>query len=86
MQIAPGLYALGDKSGGYVRAYRMDDGNDLTLVDTLLDKKGSLVLEELKHRQGAGGHRAYHSHARAPVSPGRPESLETTNRRACLLA
>lgn len=48
MQIVPGLYSLGDKSGGYVRAFLIDDGNELTLVDTLLDKNGSLVWEELK--------------------------------------
>ena len=48
MQIAPGLYSLGDKSGGYVRAYLIDDGTELTLIDTLLDKGGRLVLDELK--------------------------------------
>jgi glyoxylase-like metal-dependent hydrolase (beta-lactamase superfamily II) len=47
MQIVPGLYSLGDKSGGYVRAFLIDDGNELTLVDTLLDAHGKLVLEEL---------------------------------------
>lgn len=48
MQITPGLYSLGDKSGGYVRAFLIDDGQELTLVDTLLDGGGALVLEELK--------------------------------------
>lgn len=48
MQIVPGLYSLGDKSGGYVRAFLMEDGADLILMDTLLDKTGALVLEELK--------------------------------------
>jgi glyoxylase-like metal-dependent hydrolase (beta-lactamase superfamily II) len=47
MQIIPGLYSLGDKSGGYVRAYLMDDGQELTLIDTLLDQKGTLVLEAI---------------------------------------
>ncbi|QOY89856.1 MBL fold metallo-hydrolase [Paludibaculum fermentans] len=47
MQILPGLYALGDSSGGYVRSYLIDDGNGLILIDTLLDKTGKLVLEEL---------------------------------------
>ena len=48
MQIAPGLFSLGDKSGGYVRSFLLDDGNGLTLIDTLLDKDGTLVMEELK--------------------------------------
>lgn len=48
MQISPGLHSLGDKSGGYVRAFLIEDGQGLTLIDTLLDKNGSLVLEELK--------------------------------------
>jgi glyoxylase-like metal-dependent hydrolase (beta-lactamase superfamily II) len=48
MQITPGLHGLGDKSGGYVRAFLIDDGSELTLVDTLLDNGGALVLEELK--------------------------------------
>lgn len=47
MQIVPGLYSLGDKSGGQVRAFLLDDGTELTLVDTLLDQNGSLVLQEL---------------------------------------
>src|SRR5687767_9005947 len=48
MQIVPGLYALGDKSGGHVRAFLLDDGRELTLVDTLLNQDGRLVLDELK--------------------------------------
>jgi glyoxylase-like metal-dependent hydrolase (beta-lactamase superfamily II) len=48
MKIAPGLYSIGDKSGGYVRSFLIDDGKDLTLIDTLFDRKGALVLEELK--------------------------------------
>lgn len=48
MQIVPGLHSLGNKSGGYVRAYLIEDGADLILIDTLLDQKGTLVLDELK--------------------------------------
>jgi glyoxylase-like metal-dependent hydrolase (beta-lactamase superfamily II) len=48
MQIVPGLHEMGDKSGGYVRAFLVDDGTDLTLIDTLLDRGGKLVLDELK--------------------------------------
>lgn len=48
MQLIPGLHSLGDKSGGYVRAFLIEDGADLILIDTLLDNQGALVLEELK--------------------------------------
>jgi glyoxylase-like metal-dependent hydrolase (beta-lactamase superfamily II) len=48
MRIAPGLHSLGDKSGGEVRAFLIDDGKELTLIDTLLDKNGKGVLDELK--------------------------------------
>lgn len=47
MEIVPGLYSLGDKSGGYVRSYLIDDGGELTLIDTLLDNAGKLVLEAI---------------------------------------
>ncbi len=47
MEIIPGLYSLGDNSGGYVRAFLIDDGTELTLIDTLLDQGGKLVLAEL---------------------------------------
>jgi glyoxylase-like metal-dependent hydrolase (beta-lactamase superfamily II) len=48
MQIVPGLHSLGDTSGGYVRAFLVDDGGELTLIDTLLDNAGTLVLDEIK--------------------------------------
>lgn len=47
MRIADGLYSLGDQSGGEVRAFLIDDGAGLTLVDTLLDQGGKWVLAEL---------------------------------------
>lgn len=47
MQIIPGLHVLGDKSGGHVRSFLIDDGQGLTLIDTLLDQQGSLVLAEI---------------------------------------
>ena len=48
MEITPGLNSLGDDSGGYVRAFLVDDGQSLILIDTLLDKDGTLVLDELR--------------------------------------
>jgi glyoxylase-like metal-dependent hydrolase (beta-lactamase superfamily II) len=48
MQIVPGLHSLGDNTGGYVRSFLLDDGNGLTLIDSLLDNNGTLVLDALK--------------------------------------
>jgi glyoxylase-like metal-dependent hydrolase (beta-lactamase superfamily II) len=54
MQIAPGVYALGHRTGraaylsAYSRAYLLDDGTELTLIDTLADPDAHLVLEQLK--------------------------------------
>jgi glyoxylase-like metal-dependent hydrolase (beta-lactamase superfamily II) len=48
MQVTTGLYSLGDKRGGHVRAYLIDDGRELTLVDTLLDQSGSKVLDQVQ--------------------------------------
>lgn len=48
MEIAPGVRSLGDSGGGYVRAYLLDDGRDLTLVDTLSQKDGHLLFDELR--------------------------------------
>ena len=48
MEIATGVHSIGDRSGGYVRAFLIDDGTSLTLIDTLLRNDGALVLEELR--------------------------------------
>lgn len=54
MQIAPGVYVMGHRTGraayssAYSRAYLLDDGADLTLIDTLADADAHLVLEQLK--------------------------------------
>ena len=51
MQIVPGIHSLGDDSGGWVRAFLIEETDGLTLVDTLLDKDGTLVLKEI-HAMG----------------------------------
>jgi glyoxylase-like metal-dependent hydrolase (beta-lactamase superfamily II) len=43
----PGVHALGGKKGGRVRAFLVDDGHELTLVDTLFEGDARLVLEAL---------------------------------------
>lgn len=55
MEIAPGVYSIGETGSptaylsGYSRAYLLDDEEaGLMLIDTLADKDGRLVLEELR--------------------------------------
>lgn len=46
-QLAEGLYALTQDKGGHVHAYLVDDGNGLTLFDTLYDDDANVVLAAL---------------------------------------
>jgi glyoxylase-like metal-dependent hydrolase (beta-lactamase superfamily II) len=48
-EVAPGVHALGHRRGGHVRAYLVDSGTrELTLVDTLHEPDGRLVLAALE--------------------------------------
>jgi glyoxylase-like metal-dependent hydrolase (beta-lactamase superfamily II) len=47
MELAPGIHSLGGKKGGRVRAFLLDDGNELTLVDTLFESDARAVLAGL---------------------------------------
>jgi glyoxylase-like metal-dependent hydrolase (beta-lactamase superfamily II) len=47
MELAPGIHSLGQKKGGRVHAFLLDDGGSLTLIDTLYDTDGHRVLEEV---------------------------------------
>jgi glyoxylase-like metal-dependent hydrolase (beta-lactamase superfamily II) len=47
MELAPGVYSLGHGKGGHVRAFLLDDANELTLVDTLFESDARLVLEAI---------------------------------------
>lgn len=47
-ELAPGIHALGAKKGGRVRAFLVDNGHELTLVDTLFEGDARLVLEALR--------------------------------------
>ena len=37
MEIAPGVYSIGQNKAGQIHAYLLDDGNGLTAIDTLFD-------------------------------------------------
>jgi len=38
-ELAPGVHSLGHGKGGHVHAFLIDDGNELTLVDTLFEER-----------------------------------------------
>ncbi|HUE88363.1 MAG TPA: MBL fold metallo-hydrolase [Vicinamibacterales bacterium] len=47
MEIAPGIHSMGQDKGGNVHAFLLDDGQELTLIDTLYDDDGKVVLDEI---------------------------------------
>ncbi len=46
-ELAPGVHSLGHAKGGHVHAFLLDDGGELTLVDTLFESDARLVLREI---------------------------------------
>ena len=48
MEIAPGAYSMGQWKGGHVHAFLLNDGTGLTLIDTLYDTDGGIILEQIK--------------------------------------
>lgn len=48
MEIAPGIFVIGDRSRGYVRAFLVQDGTDLTLVDSLADEHPFAILAAIR--------------------------------------
>jgi glyoxylase-like metal-dependent hydrolase (beta-lactamase superfamily II) len=48
MQAAPGIYSLGQRQGGHVHAFLLDDGNGLTLIDTLFDTDAHRILAQVQ--------------------------------------
>lgn len=51
MELAPGVYSIGQSRGGHVHAYLFEHADGLTLVDTLFDTDARVVLDYL---QGMG--------------------------------
>jgi glyoxylase-like metal-dependent hydrolase (beta-lactamase superfamily II) len=68
-QIVPGVYSMKQNKGGHVHAFLLDNGTDLTLIDTLfdtnarqvLDRIGSIgrTIQDLKHIVLTHGHRSH---------------------------
>jgi glyoxylase-like metal-dependent hydrolase (beta-lactamase superfamily II) len=48
VELAEGIHYIGGTKGGWVRAFLIEDGTDLTLIDTLYDEDPRIVLEEIK--------------------------------------
>jgi glyoxylase-like metal-dependent hydrolase (beta-lactamase superfamily II) len=46
--LGPGIHSLGHGKGGHVHAFLIENGNELTLVDTLFESDGHLVLDEIR--------------------------------------
>jgi len=47
-ELAPGVHSLSQKKGGRVHAFLLDDGEGLTLIDTLFDTDAHGVLLEIE--------------------------------------
>jgi glyoxylase-like metal-dependent hydrolase (beta-lactamase superfamily II) len=47
-EIAPGIHALGDESRGWVRAFLVDGGDGLTLIDSLSEEHPFTVLAAIR--------------------------------------
>jgi glyoxylase-like metal-dependent hydrolase (beta-lactamase superfamily II) len=48
MEIIPGIYSLSQKQGIFVHAFLLDDGDGLTLIDTLYSHDGAIIFDQLK--------------------------------------
>ncbi len=48
MEAAPGIYSMGQSQGGNVHAFLLDDGNGLTLIDTLFDTDARRILAQVQ--------------------------------------
>lgn len=48
IELAPGVHALGNGKGGHVHAFLLQNGTELTLVDTLFDDDGGEVLTAIE--------------------------------------
>jgi glyoxylase-like metal-dependent hydrolase (beta-lactamase superfamily II) len=79
IELAEGVWCLGQKQGGRVHAFLVDDGSELTLVDTMLDPDGHRILAQIEaigrkpedlthaHRSHLGGMARLHEVTGAPV-------------------
>ena len=72
-ELAPGVHAIGHGKGGHVHAFLLETGDELTLVDTLFEDDGRLVLDAIRSLgRSVSRPEADRDHARrtAPTSAG----------------
>jgi glyoxylase-like metal-dependent hydrolase (beta-lactamase superfamily II) len=48
MEIAPGVFSMDQSKGGHVHAFLLDDGTELTLIDTLFDTDAKRVIDRIE--------------------------------------
>ncbi len=48
MEIAPGVFSMYQSKGGHVHAFLLDDGTELTLIDTLFDTDARQILDRIE--------------------------------------
>jgi len=48
MEIFPGLYSLGGRAGAHVRAFVLQDGDELLVIDTLFAAHPRLLLDQIE--------------------------------------
>ena len=48
IELAPGIHRLGHRAGGRVSAFLVEEGGELSLVDTLFESDARLVLEAIR--------------------------------------
>jgi glyoxylase-like metal-dependent hydrolase (beta-lactamase superfamily II) len=46
-ELAPGIHSLGHGKGGHVHAFLIENGDELSLVDTLFENDARLVLDAI---------------------------------------
>jgi glyoxylase-like metal-dependent hydrolase (beta-lactamase superfamily II) len=48
MEVVPGIYSLGGRAGAYVRAFVLDAGDELLVLDTLFSADAQPILEQIR--------------------------------------
>ena len=87
IELAPGIHSLGHGKGGHVHAFLIDDGGELSLVDTLFETDARLVFDAIRELgRSPSDAEADRDHARAPLPPRRPRGAEARERRDRLRA
>ena len=81
IELAPGIHRLGHGAGGRVSAFLVEDGGELSLVDTLFESDARLVLEAIRGVGKSVAVEADRGHARPPLAPRRPRGAEAGKRR-----